>query len=226
MTDLLELLGRVGTALVSDGLDVFGIAGKVIAPHIRQLTPSRGFVGRARTILLEPNDSFVQPPRVTEIEQKTIERIERLEAMIQPGDVIVSGFTRPAPPIGIVGELFSTLYKQLGVQALVTEGYVRDVQAVSDLGFTLVASGTTPLNGAGRQTVRGVQQPVTVGHVVVANGDFIVGDADGTVVVPQDAPLAELCEWLREHDERDRKTLELIGETGRLSSAYRKLGRI
>jgi regulator of RNase E activity RraA len=226
MTDVLEILGRVGTALVSDGLDVFGIAGKVVPPHIRQLTTTRRFAGRARTILLEPNETYVPPPRVTEIEQKTIERIEKLEAMIQPGDVIVSGFTRPSPPIGIVGELFSTLYKHLGVQAVVTEGYVRDVQAVSELGFTLVASGTTPLNGVGRQTVRGVQQPVTVGHVAVANGDLVIGDADGTVVVPQDAPLADLCAWLEEHDERDRKTLELIGETGRLSSAYRKLGRI
>jgi regulator of RNase E activity RraA len=62
--------------------------------------------------------------------------------------------------------------------------------------------------------------------VRVANGDYVVGDADGTVVVPQDAPLDELCAWLHEHDERDRRTLELVGETGRLSAAYRKLGRI
>jgi 4-hydroxy-4-methyl-2-oxoglutarate aldolase len=69
-----------------------------------------------------------------------------------------------------------------GLAGLVTNGSVRDVDEIRRAAFPTFATGISVRGGLltepGRYNV-----PVSVGGVVVNPGDWIVGDADGVVVI-------------------------------------------
>jgi 4-hydroxy-4-methyl-2-oxoglutarate aldolase len=67
---------------------------------------------------------------------------------------------------------------------VVVDGYVRDLEGIAKLGLALFARGTisvggTPM-GAGEVNV-----PMRIGAQEVAPGDWLMGDLDGLVIVPQ-----------------------------------------
>jgi 4-hydroxy-4-methyl-2-oxoglutarate aldolase len=70
-----------------------------------------------------------------------------------------------------------------GLTGLVIDGCVRDAAALEAHGFPVFSTGLA-LPGATKQLPGAIGQVATVGDVDVAMGDWIVGDADGVVVVP------------------------------------------
>jgi 4-hydroxy-4-methyl-2-oxoglutarate aldolase len=72
-----------------------------------------------------------------------------------------------------------------GAVAFVTDGCVRDVPGIRDVGLPCFASGVTPnspvKNGPGT-----VNLPVVLAGQTVAAGDIVIGDTDGVVIVPFD----------------------------------------
>jgi len=89
-----------------------------------------------------------------------------------------------------------------GVHGLVTDGAVRDVRRIRDLGFPVFAAQTTPA-GPTKQTPGELAVPVTLAGVEVQPGDWIVADDDGVVVLASSA----LERTLREaHDRSARET--------------------
>jgi 4-hydroxy-4-methyl-2-oxoglutarate aldolase len=69
-----------------------------------------------------------------------------------------------------------------GLAGLVIDGGVRDVAALEAHGFPVFAR-VISLPGATKTTGGEVGGEVTVGDVVVADGDWIVADVDGVVVI-------------------------------------------
>jgi regulator of RNase E activity RraA len=53
------------------------------------------------------------------------------------------------------------------------------------------------------------QVPVTCAGIVVAPGDYIVGDSDGVVVVPQEA-AARVVELIAQYDDKESRMLPII----------------
>jgi 4-hydroxy-4-methyl-2-oxoglutarate aldolase len=51
--------------------------------------------------------------------------------------------------------------------------------------FPVFATGTIPTSGKGRFGIRDFDVPVWCGGVTVQPGDFVLGDLDGVVVIPQ-----------------------------------------
>jgi regulator of RNase E activity RraA len=82
------------------------------------------------------------------------------------------------------GELFSCAAMGAGARGVVTDGLVRDVRQIVELGFPVFASGSSPLDTLGRAEVVGIGESVRCGGVPVARGDLVLGDDDGVVVVP------------------------------------------
>lgn len=68
------------------------------------------------------------------------------------------------------------------VAALVIDGAIRDVHDITDLGIPVYARSVIPA-GPWKNGPFRLQTPVTIGGVVVAPGDIIVGDTDGLAVV-------------------------------------------
>lgn len=101
-----------------------------------------------------------------------------------PGDILVidakSNMNR-----AVAGDFVMQLAQGVGVQGFVVDGVIRDLAAARAIDFPVFALGTTV--AAGNKIGGGVVGvPISVGGVVVASGDYIIGDIDGVIVVPKE----------------------------------------
>ncbi|MBM3676072.1 MAG: dimethylmenaquinone methyltransferase [Actinobacteria bacterium] len=85
--------------------------------------------------------------------------------------------------LGYWGEVLTTAAEARGITGLVIDGGVRDVRALKAHGFPVFAT-TVALRGATKDLPGAVNVPIRCGGVPVVRGDWVVGDADGVVVVP------------------------------------------
>lgn len=98
------------------------------------------------------------------------------------GDVLVAA-TDSFTGTAVTGDLLLGMARNKGVVGFVTDGLVRDLPGLLDVGLPCFAAGLTP-NSPARAGPGTVGLPIVVGGVAVSSGDIIVADADGVVVVP------------------------------------------
>jgi 4-hydroxy-4-methyl-2-oxoglutarate aldolase len=103
-------------------------------------------------------------------------------ATAPPGHVIVVD-VGDAEEFGYWGEVLTTGAQARRLAGLVIDGGVRDIAALESRGFSVFSS-TVALRGAAKTAPGSVGASATVGGVEVRCGDWVVGDADGVVVVP------------------------------------------
>lgn len=84
--------------------------------------------------------------------------------------------------VGLFGEMMTAQYKALSVVAVVTNGPMRDVDAIKQLGVQYFASGVTPAHGD--MMIKEVGGPVCVGGLSVMPGDMVHMDMHGVVKFP------------------------------------------
>ena len=123
------------------------------------------------------------------------------------------------PHRGYWGEVLTTGAEARGIVGLVIDGGVRDVDALEAHGFP-VFSAMIALRGATKEEPGRIGGQTLVGDVEVERGDWIVGDADGVVVVRKhhlDAVLAagqaraEKEAHMFEELKAGRTTVQLLG---------------
>ena len=99
-----------------------------------------------------------------------------------PGDIIVVA-TDGYQATAVAGDRMLGIAKNRGVKGFVTDGCVRDVSGIIDVGIPCFCTGVTPnspvCNGPATVGLR-----ITIGGAIVESGDIILGDLDGVVVVP------------------------------------------
>lgn len=167
-------------------VDAQGRSG-AIDPGIRPMFEAPPFVGPALTVATAPHDNLVPYTALD---------------YAKPGDVLVivtGGYAGSA----VMGDLSMGMAKNCGIVALVTDGLVRDVPGLAEVGLPVFARGRTP-NSPNKDGPGSIGLAVTLGGVRVDAGDVIVGDGDGVVVVPQ-ARLAEVVAGLAAVREKERK---------------------
>lgn len=71
----------------------------------------------------------------------------------------------------------------VGAQGLVTDGAVRDLHEMEELGMNIFAQGTSPRAGQHRLATTLRNQPVMCAGVYIRPGDILVGDGDGVIVI-------------------------------------------
>lgn len=80
------------------------------------------------------------------------------------------------------GDGLATVSMRLGAIGLVTDGGVRDVDTVREMGFHYFAPGMVPAHG--NFGFMEAQVPVRISGVLVNPGDLIHADANGVVTIP------------------------------------------
>ena len=121
--------------------------------------------------------------------------------------------------LGYWGEVLTTAAQARGLSGLVIDGGVRDITEIQAHGFP-VFSTMIALRGATKSRTGSIRAPIQCGGVLVEPGDWVVGDADGVVVVPE-ATLADVINAGRVRAAKEaamfralwegRTTLELLG---------------
>jgi 4-hydroxy-4-methyl-2-oxoglutarate aldolase len=124
----------------------------------------------------------------------------------------------------VVGDLVVAFLKVRGCAGMVVDGGVRDVEALEAIGLPIFCRHTTPQDvshGSGGEFVPVAE--ISIGEVRIARGDYIVGDADGVVVIPQGV-LAEVLERAERlvRSETEIRAAILAGEDP--ESAFRRVG--
>ena len=177
-THLIERFAAIPyTGAISDILDEMGHPDQVLPAEIRAIQPGQTLAGRALTVTGEratgrPRDDYFLP------------FLEMLGA-IRPGDIVVS---QPNDhTVAHFGELSAETAKHRGGRGAVIDGGTRDVDYIVRLGFPLFARYSTPRDIVGRWRLVDYNVPVVIGGVRIDPGDFVVGDRDAVVVIPQSA---------------------------------------
>ena len=126
--------------------------------------------------------------------------------IMEKGDFIVSA-TRNCQSGAAAGDLFMGLMKNKGGAGFVTDGAMRDYDAIAEVGLPAWCNGLNPnspfANGPGR-----VGFGAVVAGQFINSGDIIVADVNGVVVVPFariDAVIAKLAEIKILEDAQDAR---------------------
>jgi 4-hydroxy-4-methyl-2-oxoglutarate aldolase len=127
--------------------------------------------------------------------------VHAVMAQARPGEVLV--LTMPEPePVALVGELLATQAKARGAAGMLIDAAARDWEELAALGLPVWARWLR-IRGADKAAVGTIGEPVSVGGATIRNGDAVVLDADGAVVVAAER-LMEVLEASRERAERER----------------------
>lgn len=102
----------------------------------------------------------------------------------QRGDVLVID-NQGTPDTALWGEITTAEAQKKRLAGLIADGNVRDIDGIRKRKFPVFARGTTP-RVMGRGSLGEVNVPIQCGGAVVNPGDFVVGDADGVVVIPKE----------------------------------------
>jgi 4-hydroxy-4-methyl-2-oxoglutarate aldolase len=194
VTDVLAELAQLGTATVHEAA---GRSPVVDLPLVQVLPGSRA-AGPARTVRCGQGDNLMVHAAVAEA---------------LPGEVLVLTMPEPAP-IALVGELLATQAKGRGAAALLVDAAVRDLEELRELGLPVWAR-YVRVSGAEKRVPGTIGDPVVVGGAAIRQGDVVVLDADGVVVVERER-VEDVLASARERAERERvKRAQL--EAGALS---------
>jgi regulator of RNase E activity RraA len=107
--------------------------------------------------------------------------VGKLVAAAGPGRVLMVDAGGAA--ISTFGGIASLAAKLRGATAVVIDGGCRDVEEIQAAGLWLASRWVTPVTGKTRLNLQALGEPVTVGGVPVSEGDLVIGDDTGIVVV-------------------------------------------
>ncbi len=99
-----------------------------------------------------------------------------------PGDVIMAAADN-FEATAVSGDLMLGMANNKGCAAFVTDGLVRDIEGIIEVGMPCFAKGVTP-NSPVRNGPGTVGQSIVLGGVLVNSGDVIIGDINGVAVIP------------------------------------------
>jgi regulator of RNase E activity RraA len=173
---LVERLSNIPyTGAISDILDEMGFHSQVLPKEIQSLHPGHTVAGRALTIVGEPTTS--EDPEIIFIP------FLKMLGDVKPGDVLVN---QPNDNLAAhLGELSSETAQFRGARGAVIDGGARDTDYILRIGFPVFARYTTPVDIVGRWRLVAHNVPIDIGRVHIEPGDYIVGDRDGVLVIPQ-----------------------------------------
>jgi regulator of RNase E activity RraA len=175
----------------------------------------RKIVGRAWTAVLRPvlkQDERAYPNYALQILDEA------------PAGSVLVYVLEGSPEIAGMGNLMATTAQVRGLEGTVIDGAVRDVRELRVIGHQVFARRTSPATSVGRLVSVARQTPVRCAGVTVHPGDYIVGDQDGVVAVPQ-AAAGKVVALLEDYDARESKMIEIIKRERSMLKALEIYGR-
>lgn len=175
MTTLSDRLAGCYTGVVHDVMRAMGFRDFTLPAELRPIMPERTLAGPAFTI--EGRVDEDADPHETLLAWTGL--LSKAPAgsiwVSQPNDRVVAH----------MGELSAETLKNKGVLGCVTDGYIRDVNFLLDIGFQAWCRGFIPRDIVGYWLPSAVDVPIRIGAVTIEPGDYLVGDRDGLLRVPK-----------------------------------------
>ncbi len=211
----MELLGKVSTnTLAGLMIKIAGLRTRSIV-QARPLNPANAhFVGPAFTLRNVPvREDLTGRASIVSRQSHLHGTIDR----IPPGSVLVIDMCGETS-CGGLGDVMVAALAVRGVAALITDGPMRDGEAIAAMSMPVFCNGVVPAPSNRALLAAGVQEVIGCGGVMVEPGDIVVGDADGIVVVPrylaaqlarEGYELEQVEAWIRERVEAGEAASEV-----------------
>jgi regulator of RNase E activity RraA len=167
---------KLYSGAIADILDKRGHRNQVLPRYLTPLTSVNRVAGLAFT-----GQGY---PCASTTDDDTQVRLDMLDS-ITPGTVSVwacGGSINCAH----WGEMMSTAARQRGCTGGVLDGGVRDLDFINAMQYPVFAAFKCSASSIGRWNIREYQIPIRIGDTVIHPNDFVFGDIDGVVIVPQD----------------------------------------
>lgn len=164
-----DRLSRLDTSALSDALDRLGVDGQAVG--ILPLDRCFELAGRAFTVRMLPRG----------LSDKSVgDYIDDVPA----GHVVV--IDNQGRLDGTVwGDILTSVADRDGIAGTVIDGVCRDVGRALELDYPIYARSNTMRTGKVRVSAEAYNEPVQLAGIRVEPGDWLRGDADGVVVIPQ-----------------------------------------
>lgn len=182
----IEQLLNVPTTAISDalnGMNNMDYSIKPVSAHLKM-------VGKAVTVKVRAADNKLVLQGIGEAKK---------------GDVLVvdaKGYMNNA----MAGDFVIALAQTLGLAGVVIDGAIRDIDAIKKLEYPVFCKGVTTAASDKRGSGE-VNVPISCGNTVIHPGDFIIGDADGVVCIPQESvedTIQKAIEKMKKDEEREQ----------------------
>jgi regulator of RNase E activity RraA len=172
MTTLLAEFAALDSATVSDALEACGhSAGQ---GGLRPMWGRPTMAGFAVTAELEPLDGEHGGAHI-------------LTGAVEGagGDDVLVVANGGRTDVSSWGGILSVGAAARSVRGVITDGACRDVGQARELGFPVFARAQVPVTARGRLRQKSVGEPIRLGEVTVRQGDVVLADEGGVVVVPR-----------------------------------------
>jgi regulator of RNase E activity RraA len=171
----LARLARLDCCAVSDALDKLGLRGA--EGGLLQRSTSRRIAGRAVTVrLVLKEEAPVRDGPPVHLGATAIEAAG-------PGSIIVIE-QRTGLEAGSWGGILSLAAKLRGVEGIVADGPVRDIDEARAYELPIFSRGLTARTARGRIAEAATNVDVRIGESTVAAGDYVLADNSAVVFIP------------------------------------------
>lgn len=184
LKDICERYDRLYTGVIADTLDKKGCRRQVLPFSITSFTSVNRVTGLAFTGRGSPSVDMQS--------DDTRMRLDMLDS-ITPYTISVWACGDHGEAAHW-GEIMSTAARERGCRGAVIDGGVRDVDFINEMKFPVFARFKCSASSIGRWDIKEYQIPISIGETLVNPADFIFGDVDGVVVVPQNLIMEVLAE--------------------------------
>ena len=207
-------LARCYTGAVHDVLREMGHEKVVLPAAIKPLVPEMRIAGPAWTVAGHID--------LTLSRHETLLAWCTLLSRAPKGHVVVCQPNNHE--VALMGELSAQTLQARGVLGFVVDGGSRDTELVVAQGFPVFCAFLTPADVVARWVPDRFGEPVTIGAVTIATGDYLLGDRDGVVASPRavaDEAVAKTEEVVATESEMRRALIAGMDPV----AAYNKFGK-
>jgi regulator of RNase E activity RraA len=211
LTDLIERFRHLESALIYDVLDSMGLPHQQLSLEIQPLDIGMVLAGPAFTSKSAVSEA-ADRVAVFSHQHSRPGSDDMLDALYE-GCILVEDVGND-PISGGLGENLGLSVQMKGCAGVVCDGGTRDKKPLIRMGFPVFSRFSSCTFSRNRRLFLDYQIPVRLsGHlsrwVTVNPGDFVFGDADGIVVIPQALTLEVLedAEKVQEIEEQQRARL-------------------
>jgi regulator of RNase E activity RraA len=218
VVDIQKRYEKLYTGLVSDALEALDYHHQCMQSGIYPLTHTMKVAGPAFTA-----HGISTPSRDHKVHDI---RLAMFDSMVE-GCVQIRD-TQGDLSCGQFGEISATAAKSAGCVGAVIDGSTRDSNYLIDMGFPTFCRFRNPVEAFGRFMIVDYQIPIYVqgmsGKLLVNPGDYIFGDNDGVVVVPQELTI-KVLEMAEEWFESEGKSRDAMAKGKNPFKVYQEFGR-
>lgn len=203
---------KLYTPVIGDILDAKGYTHQFLPQNIRPIRDDMKIAGKAMTVLMID---------VFEEQKKPFGRLCECLDQIQPNEIyIAAGGTKRC---AYWGEILTATAKARGGSGAIVDGWHRDTPQVLEQNWPVFSTGCYAQDSGVRTQVVDYRCQIEIGQVIIREGDYIFGDIDGVLVIPQ-IVAREVVEEALDKASKEKALRRAVEQGMPVTEAFEKYG--